>query len=89
MTNSSKISQLFLFQLFRCGPLIDLCRGPHIRHTGKVKAFAITKVKKHSVRALGSIVKHFFRTHQRIGKVIKHEKVYNVSMEYLFLIQNN
>lgn len=32
------------FSHFRCGPLIDLCRGPHIRHTGKVKALAITKV---------------------------------------------
>jgi len=29
--------------VYRCGPLIDLCRGPHVRHTGKVKAFAITK----------------------------------------------
>ncbi|CAF1410559.1 unnamed protein product [Adineta steineri] len=29
--------------VYRCGPLIDLCRGPHIRHTGKVKAFAVTK----------------------------------------------
>ncbi|CAG5130135.1 unnamed protein product [Candidula unifasciata] len=29
--------------VYRCGSLIDLCRGPHIRHTGKVKAFAITK----------------------------------------------
>ncbi|CAF2400450.1 unnamed protein product [Rotaria sp. Silwood2] len=29
--------------VYRCGPLIDLCRGPHIRHTGKVKALAITK----------------------------------------------
>ncbi|VDP12995.1 unnamed protein product, partial [Onchocerca flexuosa] len=23
--------------VYRCGPLIDLCRGPHVRHTGKVK----------------------------------------------------
>ena len=30
---------------FRCGPLIDLCRGPHVRHTGKVKAFTVTKVR--------------------------------------------
>ena len=30
--------------LCRCGPLIDLCRGPHVRHTGKVKAMQITKV---------------------------------------------
>lgn len=29
--------------VYRCGPLIDLCRGPHIVHTGRVKAFAITK----------------------------------------------
>lgn len=30
--------------VYRCGPLIDLCRGPHIRHTGKVKAFKVVKV---------------------------------------------
>lgn len=29
--------------VYRCGPLIDLCRGPHIKHTGKVKAFSLTK----------------------------------------------
>lgn len=29
--------------VYRCGPLIDLCRGPHVPHTGRVKAFAITK----------------------------------------------
>lgn len=29
--------------VYRCGPLIDLCRGPHIRNTGKVKAIQITK----------------------------------------------
>ncbi|XP_018563321.1 threonine--tRNA ligase, cytoplasmic isoform X1 [Anoplophora glabripennis] len=28
---------------YRCGPLIDLCRGPHVRHTGKVKALKVTK----------------------------------------------
>lgn len=30
--------------VYRCGTLIDLCRGPHVRHTGKVKACKITKV---------------------------------------------
>uniref|UniRef100_T1I358 threonine--tRNA ligase n=1 Tax=Rhodnius prolixus TaxID=13249 RepID=T1I358_RHOPR len=30
--------------IYRCGPLIDLCRGPHVRHTGKVKSFKVTKV---------------------------------------------
>ena len=29
--------------VYRCGPLIDLCRGPHVRHTGKIKAMAVTK----------------------------------------------
>mmetsp|Transcript_23203 Transcript_23203/g.37263 ORF Transcript_23203/g.37263 Transcript_23203/m.37263 type:complete len:711 (-) Transcript_23203:80-2212(-) len=28
---------------YRCGPLIDLCTGPHIPTTGLVKAFALTK----------------------------------------------
>ncbi|KAJ6219892.1 hypothetical protein RDWZM_005704 [Blomia tropicalis] len=29
--------------VYRCGTLIDLCRGPHVRHTGNVKAFKVTK----------------------------------------------
>lgn len=29
--------------VYRCGPLIDLCRGPHIPHTGRIKAFEVTK----------------------------------------------
>ncbi|XP_072423879.1 threonine--tRNA ligase 1, cytoplasmic-like isoform X2 [Chiloscyllium punctatum] len=29
--------------VYRCGSLIDLCRGPHIRHTGQIKAFRIEK----------------------------------------------
>ncbi|CAM4623046.1 unnamed protein product [Lepidochelys olivacea] len=29
--------------VYRCGPLIDLCRGPHVRHTGKIKALKIFK----------------------------------------------
>jgi threonyl-tRNA synthetase len=29
--------------VYRCGPLIDLCRGPHVPNTGRVKAFTITK----------------------------------------------
>lgn len=30
--------------VYRCGTLIDLCRGPHVRHTGCVKSFKVTKV---------------------------------------------
>uniref|UniRef100_A0A1A8LYY9 threonine--tRNA ligase n=2 Tax=Nothobranchius TaxID=28779 RepID=A0A1A8LYY9_9TELE len=29
--------------VYRCGPLIDLCRGPHVRHTGKIKSLKIHK----------------------------------------------
>jgi threonyl-tRNA synthetase len=29
--------------VYKCGDLIDLCRGPHVAHTGKVKAFAATR----------------------------------------------
>ncbi|XP_047586661.1 threonine--tRNA ligase 1, cytoplasmic [Lutra lutra] len=29
--------------VYRCGPLIDLCRGPHVRHTGKIKTLKIHK----------------------------------------------
>jgi threonyl-tRNA synthetase len=29
--------------VYRCGPFIDLCRGPHLPDTGRVKAFKITK----------------------------------------------
>eukprot|EP01129_Flabellula_baltica_P008251 TRINITY_DN325_c0_g1_i1.p1 TRINITY_DN325_c0_g1~~TRINITY_DN325_c0_g1_i1.p1 ORF type:complete len:669 (+),score=172.85 TRINITY_DN325_c0_g1_i1:774-2780(+) len=28
---------------YRCGPLIDLCRGPHVPNTGVMKGFQITK----------------------------------------------
>lgn len=37
----------------RCGPLIDLCRGPHVRHTGRIKALKIYKVlADHGLAAL-------------------------------------
>ncbi|OCK84897.1 threonyl-tRNA synthetase [Lepidopterella palustris CBS 459.81] len=29
--------------VYRCGPLIDLCRGPHVPHTGRIKQFKIMK----------------------------------------------
>ncbi|RUS19679.1 hypothetical protein BC937DRAFT_87110, partial [Endogone sp. FLAS-F59071] len=29
--------------VYRCGPLIDLCLGPHVPHTGRIKAFSVTK----------------------------------------------
>ncbi|XP_059768270.1 threonine--tRNA ligase 2, cytoplasmic isoform X2 [Balaenoptera ricei] len=29
--------------VYRCGPLVDLCKGPHVSHTGKIKAIKIFK----------------------------------------------
>ncbi|XP_003976334.3 threonine--tRNA ligase, cytoplasmic isoform X1 [Takifugu rubripes] len=29
--------------VYRCGPLIDLCRGPHVRHTGRIRSLKIYK----------------------------------------------
>lgn len=29
--------------VYRCGPLIDLCLGPHIPHSGRIKAFKVLK----------------------------------------------
>lgn len=29
--------------VYRCGKLIDLCKGPHIPHTGKIKSLMVTK----------------------------------------------
>ena len=29
--------------VYRIGDFIDLCRGPHLPHTGVVKAFKLTK----------------------------------------------
>ncbi|KAH8916595.1 threonyl-tRNA synthetase [Atractiella rhizophila] len=29
--------------VYRCGPMIDLCRGPHIPHTGRINSFAVVK----------------------------------------------
>lgn len=37
------------FPFLRCGPLIDLCRGPHVRHTGKIKTIKIHKVSAGTV----------------------------------------
>ena len=36
--------------VYRCGPMVDLCVGPHIPHTGRIKAFMVTKVRLLSSR---------------------------------------
>uniref|UniRef100_A0A8C7D4I2 threonine--tRNA ligase n=1 Tax=Oncorhynchus kisutch TaxID=8019 RepID=A0A8C7D4I2_ONCKI len=41
LTQRALLGNMFTFP--KCGPLIDLCRGPHVRHTGKIKALKIHK----------------------------------------------
>lgn len=40
----SKIPDGTSTTVYRCGPLIDLCLGPHVPNTGRIKAFQILKV---------------------------------------------
>lgn len=49
-----KFVVVVLSSFYRCGPLIDLCRGPHVRHTGKIKALKIYKVCSETARTNGA-----------------------------------
>lgn len=40
---NTKVPDGALCSAYRCGPLIDLCKGPHLPNTNRVKAFAVTK----------------------------------------------
>ena len=36
--------------VYRCGPLIDLCRGPHVPNTGNIKALSVLRVSIQRIR---------------------------------------
>lgn len=40
---SNKVADGTRTTVYKCGNLVDLCRGPHLPHTGRVKAFAATQ----------------------------------------------
>ncbi len=40
---STKIPDGTRTTVYRCGDLVDLCRGPHVPNTGRIKAFAATR----------------------------------------------
>eukprot|EP00970_Alexandrium_tamarense_P001718 scaffold224_cov181-Alexandrium_tamarense.AAC.3 len=40
---STKIADGSRTTVYRCGDLVDLCRGPHVPNTGRIKAFAATR----------------------------------------------
>lgn len=37
--------------LYRCGPMVDLCHGPHLPSTGLIKAVAVTNASRAFWRA--------------------------------------
>lgn len=62
--------------VYRCGTLVDLCRGPHIQNTGKIKAFKIMQVSvscsTRSHRGSGKLTRlALSRTAQHTSWVIK------------------
>lgn len=40
---SEKVKDGTSSTVYKCGPLIDFCLGPHIPHTGRIKAFQVMK----------------------------------------------
>jgi threonyl-tRNA synthetase len=40
---ANKVPEGSVTTVYRCGALIDLCMGPHLPHTGAIKAFATVK----------------------------------------------
>lgn len=39
--------------VYRCGTLIDLCSGPHVKHTGAIKVLKILNVSQTSLLLFG------------------------------------
>eukprot|EP00727_Mastigamoeba_balamuthi_P004518 m51a1_g14064 putative threonine--trna mitochondrial-like (689) ;mRNA; f:1226813-1229365 len=44
MTLVEKVPEGERITVYRCGPLVDLCRGPHVSNTAAIKAFKVTSV---------------------------------------------
>lgn len=83
----SKIPDGTSTTVYRCGPMVDLCVGPHVPHTGKIKAFMVTKVCfRHSHLDL---INDILRTPPRISSEILITSLFNVSMAFLSQTRNN
>ncbi|VDP35824.1 unnamed protein product [Schistosoma curassoni] len=50
--------------VYRCGPLIDLCRGPHVRHTVSRELFSVSEPYQHDSIQLEEAAK---RDHRKLG----------------------
>ncbi|KAJ2768196.1 hypothetical protein GGI18_005640, partial [Coemansia linderi] len=66
------------FGLYRCGNMVDLCRGPHIVHTAQIQALAINRVSSaHWVCHLGDSESPVDGTPQQTAPVLN--RVYGIS----------
>lgn len=78
--------------VYRCGDLIDLCRGPHVRHTGKVKAIKVTKVcdqKLEKKKCKYVSMYYFVRIQPLTGRENPMQKHYNACTESHSPIQSS
>ena len=67
--------------VYRCGTLVDLCRGPHIQNTGKVKTFDIMQVNCGPVQELSGYTNILARTPLHISSVTRAMTHFNVFVE--------
>jgi threonyl-tRNA synthetase len=51
----SKLDDNSLISLYRCGPLVDLCRGPHVPNTGRLKGVKIHKAFSNVAKAANNV----------------------------------
>lgn len=45
------LPQEAIISLYRCGPMVDLCHGPHLPNTGYIKAHAVHNMSRAFWRA--------------------------------------
>jgi threonyl-tRNA synthetase len=64
--------------VYRCGTLVDLCRGPHIQNTGKIKTFKIMQVSMSSPKLVWG-TDPVNRTRRRTSSVTRRMTPCNVS----------
>lgn len=57
--------------VYKCGNLVDLCLGPHIQNTGKIKAFQIMKVGGGHRECGTLLTDHDFRIHRATFEEIR------------------
>lgn len=71
--------------VYKCGTLVDLCLGPHIQNTGKIKAFQIMKVNNTPTKYRAPQILISTRIHHATFVAIRTTIPYSEYMALLFL----